>query len=120
VLTSSGDWGDETDLLVQMAHALSGSGQCPQLGLVINGGAVVRQEVYRLTISERLRVPLLVVEGTGRFADTLAAAYRSGETEDDDLRAIIQHGDLHFVDLDAGAEGFKAKLAELMRVPVEQ
>ena len=118
VLTDNGDWGDETDMLVQMAQALSGSGAYPQLGLVINGGAVVRQEVYRLTISERLRIPLLILVGSGRFADKLAAAYHSDDTEDDDLRAIIEHGNLHFIDLAAGTEAFKSKLTELMQAPV--
>jgi hypothetical protein len=40
VLTSEGDWGDETDMIVQLAQALSGMGKCPSLGLVINGGNI--------------------------------------------------------------------------------
>jgi tetratricopeptide (TPR) repeat protein len=111
VLTAAGEWGDETDMLVQLARALTGDGQCPALGLIINGGAIVRQEVYRLTISERMRVPLLVLAGSGRFADDLAQAYHTGQTDDADLRAIIEHGDLHFVQVNAGPDEFQARLA---------
>lgn len=117
VLTPAGDWGDETDMLVQLAHALTGVGQCPGLGLIINGGAVVRQEVYRLTISERLRSPLLVLDGSGRFADALASAYRNPETtEDRELLEIIRRGKLHFVKVEDGPQALQAALNRLLEL----
>ncbi len=115
VLTPAGDWGDETDTLVQLAHALSGGGKCRSLGLIINGGAVVRQEVYRLTISERLRAPLVVLEGSGRFADALAAArHAPDQVEDREIQEIIQRGELRFVSVDKGPKALQAVLGELL------
>lgn len=108
VLTSEGDWGDETDMIVQLAQALCGFGKCPSLGLVINGGNIVRQEVYRL--SRQLKTPMLVLEGSGRFADTLAAAFRVGleQTADVELREIVMRGKenglLELVSVSAGPQ----------------
>ncbi len=119
VLTSEGDWGDETDMIVQLAYALTGSGQCPGLGLVINGGNIVRQEVYRLTVTERLKFPMLVLEGSGRFADTLAKAIRTGETDDDELKAIIDKDKIELLSVDLGPQGVARKLASYLKPNVE-
>jgi tetratricopeptide (TPR) repeat protein len=111
VLTSEGDWGDETDMIMQLAYALTGMGQCPGLGLVINGGNIVRQEVYRLTVSEQLKFPMLVLEGSGRFADTLAQAIRTGVTDDDEeLQAIVAEGKIEVISVSAGTQGIQTRL----------
>lgn len=110
VFTPEGDWGDETDMIMALTQALAGNGLKPSLGIVINGGQIVRQEVYRLVITESLRFPIIVLEGSGRFADTLAAAYHSGETDDDQLREIISSGQLDLVSLKDGPKGMQAKL----------
>jgi len=115
VLTSEGDWGDETDMIVQLAYALTGSGQCSGLGLVINGGNIVRQEVYRLTVSERLKFPMVVLEGSGRFADTLAKAIRTGETDDDELKAVLEKDKIELLSVDLGPAGIVKKLAEYLK-----
>lgn len=115
ILTSEGEWGDETDTIAQFAYTLSGQGKYAGLGLVINGGAIVRQEVYRLTITERLKFPMLVLEGSGRFADTLAEAYRSGHTDDDELREVITKGAIELVAVKDGPQALQRKLDEYLR-----
>lgn len=122
VLTSEGDWGDETDMIIQLALALSGMGKFPSLGLVINGGNIVRQEVYRLSVTKQLQTPLLVLEGSGRFADTLAAAYRSDldKIEDTDLREMVmrgkESGNMELVSVSAGPQTLTNRLtAHLQR-----
>jgi tetratricopeptide (TPR) repeat protein len=119
VFTSEGDWGDETDMIVQLAQSLSGIGKCRSLGLVINGGNIVRQEVYRLSVTRQLTLPMLVLEGSGRFADTLAAAYRSGQSEDNDLLEIVmrgkQSGNMELIPVSAGPQSFVNRLTHHLR-----
>jgi tetratricopeptide (TPR) repeat protein len=110
VLTGEGDWGDETDFIVQIAQAITG-GKYPALGIVINGGGIVRQEVYRLTLTERLHAPLLVLEGSGRFADTLAHAVRTGETDDSHVREIIARGRIQVAAIADGADTMRQRLS---------
>jgi len=110
VLTSEGDWGDETDFIVRIAQAIAG-GQHPVVGIIINGGGIVRQEVYRLTLTERLQTPLLVLDGSGRFADTLARAIRTGETDDSQLREIVSKGRIEVIPIADGADGIRQRLS---------
>ncbi|MBZ0293143.1 MAG: hypothetical protein K8L99_11315, partial [Anaerolineae bacterium] len=114
LLTTEGDWGDETDTMVQFTYTLTGQGKYPGLVLVINGGAIVRQEVYRLTVTERLRFPVLVLEGSGRFADTLAAAYKSGVTDDDELQEIIKRDNIDLLSVKVTPETCREKLDQYL------
>ncbi len=109
VLTGEGDWGDETDFIVQIAQAITG-GKFPTLGIVINGGGIVRQEVYRLTLTERLAAPLLVLDGSGRFADTLARAVATGETDDSQLREIVARGRIAVAAVADGPDALRQRL----------
>ncbi len=117
LLTGEGDWGDETDTMVQFAFTLTGQGKYPGLVLVINGGAIVRQEVYRLTITERLKFPMVVLEGSGRFADTLAEVYKTRETDDDELREVITKGNIELVSVKHGAQALVRRLNEILAIP---
>lgn len=117
ILTSEGDWGDETDTMVQFTYVLTGEGAFPGLVMVINGGNIVRQEVYRLTVTERLRFPVLVLEGSGRFADTLAEACKSGVTEDEELQAIIKREGISLISVKVTPETFREKLDQYLTTP---
>lgn len=112
VLTSEGEWGDETDMIIQLAYALTGQGKFPGLGLIINGGNIVRQEVYRLSGGKQLKVPLVVLEGSGRFADTLAAAIRTRQTDDAELREIILRDNIEVVSVSGGPKALENKLIQ--------
>lgn len=109
VLTSAGDWGDETDFIVRIAQAVAG-GKYPTLGIVVNGGGIVRQDVYRLTLTERLAAPLLVLDGSGRFADALARAVSTGTTDDDHLREIVARGRIDIVAVAGGPDALRQRL----------
>jgi hypothetical protein len=62
-------WGDEATPLARVASALAG-GQ-PSVTVLVNGGEVTLDDAAR-SIAERR--PLLVLAGTGRTADRIAAA----------------------------------------------
>lgn len=115
ILTPDGEWGDETDTMVQFTSVLTNKGKMPGVVLVINGGAIVRQEVYRLAVTERLRFPVLVLEGSGRFADTLAQAYKTGVSDDDEVREIIRRGQIEIVPVSSGAEGLRRKFNQFLQ-----
>lgn len=110
VLTAGDEFGDESDLITQLTDTLSGGGQQPALGVLINGGSIARKEVYARTTSDKLSFPLIVVEGSGRFADILARAFYEGHTEEKDVQTIISKGQLEIVSINDGPEQMYAKL----------
>lgn len=115
VLTAGDEFGDESELITRLTDTLSGKGQYPALGVLINGGNVARQEVYERTTSEKLSFPLIVVEGSGRFADILARAFYAGYTEEKDVQDIISKGQLEIVSIKDGPQQMYARLAAHFR-----
>lgn len=113
VLTAGDEFGDESDMITQLTYVLSGKGKYPAAGVLINGGKIAREEVHSRTTSETISFPLIVVEGTGRFADTLARAFYEHHTDDEKVRDILQKGSLQLVSLSDGPDEMYQKLAHL-------
>lgn len=90
VLVDGEAWGDETEALLGLARALGGQG--PSVAVVCGGGPVTRKEVLGHV---RDRRPVVVLAGSGRFADELAAAV-AGEGEDlhPETSPIVRRGRL--------------------------
>jgi hypothetical protein len=107
VLTSGDQFGDETDLLLRLVAALSGDHK--RLAILVNGGQVARDEIYRASMSES-PLPILILEGSGRLADELAAARRGLLEPDETLRAVLEHGQLYTLPMSTGAEQLRAWL----------
>ncbi len=110
VLTHDGEFGDETDMIVDLSEALTGDGKKPRLGMIVNGGDIVRQEVYRLATEPDANLVILVLEGSGRFADELAAAKRSGKAESDVVKAIVDKGKIELIPVSEGPEALRKRL----------
>jgi hypothetical protein len=70
----SDEWGGETGTMFKLARALD----VAVATLLINGGQIAENEALQ---SVRNGWPLLVVEGSGRFADQLSAAVRNATLE---------------------------------------
>ncbi len=102
VLTGGDLFGAESELILRLAYALSGAGAKKRLVIVVNGGEIVRKEAHLCSTREP-RFPLLVLEGSGRFADALAGA-REGGSSDPLIREILEQGIVHFLPLKAGAD----------------
>jgi hypothetical protein len=113
VLTDGDDFGAESDMIAMLATAISLDRRYPAMGLVINGGQIVRREVRARTVSGNMHFPILVLEGSGRFADDLAQArdghYPEGET--DDIREILASG-VAFASIEAGSDAMRVTLAQ--------
>ncbi len=93
ILVPGSNWGDESPWLAQTATVLAGN--APSVTLAINGGEVTWQDVR---CSVEARRTTLVLAGSGRTADKLAAGLR-GETSDDRARPLIASGSIRAIDL---------------------
>lgn len=76
VLVPGARWGDEVPWIADVADAVAGSS--PSVTLLLNGGQIAYADA---ACSLRLRRRLIVLAGTGRTADMIAAA-RTGHAED--------------------------------------
>lgn len=120
VLTDGDDFGDESDMIAMLVTALSLDRRLGALGVVINGGQIARHEVYMRSASGEMIYPLLVLEGSGRLADELAEAKRTGVMPDDDNAdepfAAILAGDVQFANIEDGSDALRAKLEQYFPV----
>ena len=76
ILVPGQAWGDESPWLSRVAAAIA-DGQ-PSLTLVVNGGQITYDDIDHSLLAGR---PVIILAGTGRAADTIAAAAH-GETGD--------------------------------------
>jgi len=108
VLVESDEWGGETDTIFKVAKALN----VPVATMVINGGQIVETEALR---SVRNGWPLLVVEGSGRFADQLSAAVRNVTPDTSPaVKEITRSGCVKLFSIDRPASGLKSQLQEIL------
>lgn len=110
VLVDAPDWGDESQMIVQLTRAMAED--LPTLGILINGGKISKQDVYLATARGTRKIPILVLEGSGRFADDLATAFRTGKTNQSIIKAIIAGGDIELTSTTEGADAMWKKLVE--------
>jgi hypothetical protein len=76
ILVPGNSWGDESPWLAAVASAIGG--EEPSATLVVNGGEITYSDVEQSLVGGR---PVLVLAGTGRTADAVAAA-AAGERTD--------------------------------------
>jgi SLOG in TRPM, prokaryote len=109
VLVRGSKWGDETAALSGVVAAVSGSR--PAIAIVIGGGPIARAE-----LAEHLRCgrPAIVVAGSGRFADEVAAG--TFDEGDDDLAALLPSADVTVVNLNEGAAAFGDALRDALGI----
>lgn len=106
VLVDTPEWGGESEMLVRLPKALAGT-ENRVCGVLINGGKIAAQDVI-IAVSREL--PILVLEGSGRFADEVAAAFKTGQANQAILRAILAGGDIQLVSTLDGSAAMRAKL----------
>jgi hypothetical protein len=101
-------WGDEAPWIARVASALCQ--EQPSVTILINGGRIAWQDAYN---SVRANRPVIVVAGSGRTADELAAAVR-GEVMNERATELIQSGLVRVVDLADGFDGVTRILQQLL------
>jgi hypothetical protein len=98
-------WGDETPWLARAAGAVSGAQR--SVTILLDGGEIAWRDVEE---SVRAGRRVLVVAGSGRTADALAAAVR-GEATDERARGLAASGLLSAVDASSLAASLDSVLA---------
>lgn len=110
VLVNTDDWGGESQMIVDLTRKVSGNRKKQALGVLINGGKIAQQDIYLATAKGDQNIPILVLEGSGRFAEELATAFRTGYANQSILKAIISGGDIKLLATGEGVETMWEKL----------
>ncbi|HEV2825992.1 MAG TPA: DUF4231 domain-containing protein [Pyrinomonadaceae bacterium] len=89
VLVQGDTWGSETNTIFQLVRELRNT--LPAVALLAGGGKTARSEVLQAV---RQNLPLIVIEGSGEFADEVAAAWKARPNLPDDpvMAEIIADG----------------------------
>ena len=104
VLVDGNEWGCETETLFELAAAFN----VPVLAIVVNGGAIAKDELLQ---SVRRSWPVIVIEGSGRLADDVAALKKEpSQIEDPVLAEIVEEGDLRIFPITGALEDFERML----------
>lgn len=109
VLVEGKEWGDESTTLLGLTLAASGNKTYPAVGILINGGQIAKQEVY-LAATEKYHLPMIVLDGSGRAADDIATAFKTGRANQKILQAILRGGDIQLVGTHEGPSAVYDKL----------
>lgn len=110
VLVESHEWGGESQTIVNLTKAIAAR-QKPMIGVLINGGRIAERDVYLATAHGDNRIPVLVIDGSGRTADTISSAFKTQSADSTLLKAIIR-GDIRLTPL---KEGVPALLEQLRK-----
>ena len=98
VLVPGDQWGVEASWIASTASHLAGS--APSVTVLVNGGDIAYEDARHSLDAGR---PVVVVDGSGRAADQIAAAVR-GEPSDPRAHQVADSGLVSYVDsADAGA-----------------
>jgi hypothetical protein len=105
LLVPGSSWGAESPWLAEVASWLAG--EAPSVTVVVNGGEVTFDDAARSVAADR---PVLVVAGSGRAADEVAAALRE---QGHDARAakLAGSGLVQAVDLGEGPHAIAREVA---------
>jgi hypothetical protein len=106
LLVDGDEWGVETDAMVALAATLAET--CPSILVVAGGGAGAKREVLAQV---RLGREVVVLAGSGRLADELAAAVAGGDPADAETAEATESGLVTVL----GRDGAPAALASLLR-----
>ncbi|BAU14422.1 hypothetical protein LEP3755_49690 [Leptolyngbya sp. NIES-3755] len=93
LLVPGSDWGDESHWMAAAATEIAKS--APSVTVLVNGGDITWRDALKNV--EQLR-PLLVIDGSGRTANILAAGLR-GEPTDDRAIPLIESGLVQSIEL---------------------
>src|SRR5262245_28056113 len=108
VLVESNEWGGETTKMLELARAFN----APIVAILVNGGAIAADEALQ---SVRNGWQLLVVEGSGRFADELSAAIGDGQSaKSAEVTEIARSGRVALFNVDDAAEKLKIQLRRML------
>jgi hypothetical protein len=112
VLVEGSEFGAESLMIAELTKAIAGNHKA--LGIIINGGEITRKETYDRAVAPDLDFPLIVLEGSGRFADEVAQAKLGSDTQDIRIPEILKRSDVRVASIRDGAEKFYAQLTQYL------
>lgn len=113
VLVDADYWGAESDMIVGLTRSISRYNR-PAYGVLVNGGKIAQYDVYIASARGKEAMPVIVVDGSGRTADSIASASKTGKFINAMIQAIIQGGKIEIVAIDDGSEAmYKALTKQL-------
>jgi hypothetical protein len=108
VLVESAEWGGETATMLELGRGFN----APIVAVLVNGGAIAADEALQ---SVRNGWPLLVLEGSGRFADELSEAVRDGQSaKSAKIGEIASSGRVALFHVDDAAEKLRDELRRIL------
>jgi hypothetical protein len=108
VLVESDVWGDDTGKMLELTRAFN----APIVAILVNGGAIATDEAQQ---SVRNGWQLLVIEGSGRFADELSAVVRNGQSANSvEISEIARSGHPTLFHIDDAAEKLRDELRRML------
>lgn len=107
VLVPGANWGDESAWIAAVASELAGN--APSVAILINGGEITWKDAF---CNAEVGRSIVVVAGSGRTADQIAAGLR-GEPADERASALIESGLVQAVHLNKGTEALASLLEKM-------
>ena len=114
VLVDGDYWGVESDMIVGVARALPQTTR-PTCGILINGGQISQYDVYIASARGEQAVPVIVIDGSGRTADMIASATKSGNFNTAMIKAIVEGGRIDVLTLNAGPDALYERLQHFFK-----
>jgi len=109
VLVDGHQWGDETSTMIRLAGALSAD--APSLAVLAGGGAIAKRELLAHLSAGR---QVVVLAGSGRLADDVAAVVAGSSTQDSELREAAASGRITVFDTTRRPEELRALVRKFM------
>ncbi len=108
ILVPGSNWGDESQWIADTARIISG--ETPSCTIVVNGGEITWKDVAQSVDDGRQTI---VLEGSGRAADELAAELND-EPADDRAAPLVASGLLQAIDIDHDPKALETLLEQLL------
>jgi hypothetical protein len=111
VLVETNARGGETETMYELAGLLSTA--CSSVAILTNGGKITEEEVLQNVLQRR---PIIVIAGSGRFADDLVGFLHGQlpDLHDSRLAEIIAQGNFHFFPIDGDPRDFAYLILRLL------
>lgn len=108
ILVPGDNWGDESHWIADTARVISG--MTPSCTIVVNGGEITWQDVAQSVEDQRQTI---VLEGSGRAADELAAELHD-QPADDRAAPLVASGLLQAINIDHDPKTLETLLEKLL------
>ena len=110
-LVEGRDWGDETETMYTLAARLAAD--CPSLALFANAGEIAVREMQANVAQGR---EMILLAGSGRYADTVLEIRKGEQTDDARLLEIARSGRIIPYDIGQSPSGLVQCIAERLQM----